>query len=360
MSRRHVSLLVVAAVLALLLVLAPLVLLVVFAGILLAVFLRSGGDWISGRTALGRGWGLFLFSTLLFAAAVGVGLGTAPLLAGQLDQLWQDLPQAVRRVREWVESWAWGRWALEQVDPAQLMSKASGGAARTASTAITTTFGALGNMVLILFLGLYMAAEPRLYRKGLGLLVAPSLRPRAEALLDELYSSLREWLAAQLIAMSIVGVLIWLGLWLLGVPLALVLAIIAALLTFIPNIGPVLSAVPAILLALAEQPILAVWVVALYLGVQTLESYFITPLIQERRVELPPALVIAMQLLLGVLFGVLGLALATPLTAAGMTAVRRLYVESYLETAEERPAVRRAAAAPLIPPPAGAGAGGGS
>ncbi|MDX6750625.1 AI-2E family transporter [Geminicoccaceae bacterium 1502E] len=344
MSRRQVSLLVVAAVLALLLVLAPRVLLVVFAGVLLAVFLRGGGDAIARWTGTGKGWGLGLFTVLLAGLAVGIGVVAAPLLASQLDELWQEVPQAVRTIREWVESWAWGRWILDQVDPAQLMSKAGGGAAKTASTAITTTFGALGNMVLILFLGIYMAAEPRLYTRGIEALVAPSLRPRAAVFLGELRETLQQWLVAQLFSMTIVGTLTGLGLWLLGVPLALVLGIIAALFTFIPNIGPVLSAVPALLLALAEEPVLAVWVVALYLGVQTLESYFITPLIQERRVELPPALVISVQLLLGVLFGVLGLALATPLAAAGLTTVRRLYVDTYLESAEECQAARQQAA----------------
>jgi predicted PurR-regulated permease PerM len=143
-------------------------------------------------------------------------------------------------------------------------------------------------------------------------------------------ATLSNWLAAQLMAMAVVGVLTGLGLWLIGIPLAFLLGLIAALLAFIPNIGPVIAAVPAILLAFPEGIITVSLVVGVYIFVQTLESYIITPLIQQEKVSLPPAFIIAVQLLLGVLFGLLGLALATPLAALGLTLVRELYVGDYL------------------------------
>jgi predicted PurR-regulated permease PerM len=132
-------------------------------------------------------------------------------------------------------------------------------------------------------------------------------------------------------AMTVVGVLTWLGLWLIGVPLAVVLGLIAALLAFIPNIGPIIAAVPAVLLALSEGPTTALLVVGVYVAVQSLESYVITPLIQQEQVSLPPALIISMQLLMGVLFGILGLALATPMAALGLTLIREAYVKLYLD-----------------------------
>jgi predicted PurR-regulated permease PerM len=131
-------------------------------------------------------------------------------------------------------------------------------------------------------------------------------------------------------AMAVVGVLTWLGLWLVGVPLAPILGLIAALLALVPNIGPIIAAVPAVLLAFSDGPTTVLMVVGVYIGVQTLESYAITPLIQQERVSLPPALIISMQLLMGVLFGVLGLALATPMAALGLTLVREVYVQRYL------------------------------
>ena len=126
--------------------------------------------------------------------------------------------------------------------------------------------------------------------------------------------------------MAIVGVLTAAGLWMIGIPLAFLLGLIAALLAFIPNIGPVIAAVPALLLAFGQGTTAMLLVGAVYLVVQTLESYVITPVIQQQKVALPPALIIAMQVLFGVLFGIAGLALATPLAALGLTLVREIYV----------------------------------
>lgn len=147
--------------------------------------------------------------------------------------------------------------------------------------------------------------------------------------------TLRQWITAQLMSMTIVGILTGLGLWAAGIPLAFILGLIAALLAFIPNIGPVLAAVPALLLALAQGPSTVMWVAAVYIVVQGLESYAITPIIQKEKVSLPPALIIAAQLLLGVLFGILGLARATPLTAVVLTLTGMLYVEGFLEREAE-------------------------
>jgi predicted PurR-regulated permease PerM len=149
--------------------------------------------------------------------------------------------------------------------------------------------------------------------------------------MNEVATVLRGWLLAQLSSMAVIGVLTGIGLWALSVPLVVALGLLAALLTFIPNLGPILSAAPAVLLALADDPISAVWVILLYVGVQLIEGNVTTPLIQQHTIALPPALTIAMQFLLGAVFGLLGLALAVPLTAAGVTLIRMLYVEAYLE-----------------------------
>jgi predicted PurR-regulated permease PerM len=131
--------------------------------------------------------------------------------------------------------------------------------------------------------------------------------------------------------MAVVGVATTAGLWLLGVPFALALGVVAFVLDFVPYIGPILSAVPAILVAMTLGPMEALYVGLLYFGVQSLESYLLTPLVQQRAVQLPPALTILSQVLLGLLLGGFGLALATPLTAVGVVLVRELYVEDVLE-----------------------------
>jgi predicted PurR-regulated permease PerM len=148
--------------------------------------------------------------------------------------------------------------------------------------------------------------------------------------LNESGSTLQSWLVAKLFEMLLIGGLTTLGLWLLGIELALVLGLIAGLLSFIPNIGPVLSVIPAVLLASLEGTRTMLYVVGLYTIVQALESYVFTPWMQQRIVSVPPALTISMQLLFGLLAGTLGLLLATPLVAVGMVLVRMLYVEDIL------------------------------
>lgn len=329
-SRTAVAGLVIGATLALLLFVAPEVVLIGFAGVLLAVFLDGGCGLLSRWTGLPRLVALPVFILLIAGGFVLVGWLAAPVVADQVDQLQDQVPRAFRSLRERLQSQAWGRAVMEQVKPERLMS-AGQAIAGGAGTALSATFGAFGNMAMIFILGLFLAADPATYRRGLRALFPPEVRPAADRVLDELRDVLRGWMLAQLGSMAVIGMLTALGLWALGIPLVVALGLLAALLTFIPNLGPILSAIPAVLLALAADPVTAIWVVLLYVGVQLIEGNVTTPLIQQRTIDLPPALTIAMQLLLGVLFGLLGLALAVPLTAVGITLARSLYVKGYLE-----------------------------
>jgi predicted PurR-regulated permease PerM len=326
-GRSRLSLAVLVAALALVLIFAPDVLLVIFAGLLFGVFFGGGGEWLARHIGIGRGWGIGLFVLLIILALAGVSVGFAPAAAEQFDRLAKEVPAAIEQLRAGLERYAWGEALLRRATPGALMSNGGDG---TAATAVMTTFGALGNFIIMLFVGLYVALDPLTYRRGLVSLLAPSVRSAGDEVLRKATDTLRNWLVAQLMAMAVVGSLTWLGLWLIGIPLAPVLGLIAALLAFILNIGLILAAVPAILLEFSDGPTTALMVVGVYLGVQTLESYAITPLIQQERVSLPPALIISMQLLMGVLFGVLGLALATPMAALGLTLVREAYVQRYL------------------------------
>ncbi|HMR33437.1 MAG TPA: AI-2E family transporter [Geminicoccaceae bacterium] len=332
LERRTVSLTALAVVLVLLLWLAPDALLIVFAGALLGVFLNAGARLVSRLTGIGRSWALAAFALLLAALVVAGTLTALPFLAEQMNELWRQVPQAAAAVRQRMEQYSWSRDLLGQIQPQQMVTAGRS----TAGFALSTVFGAFGNLILILFIGLYFASDPGLYRRGVERLVAPSLRPETERVLLAIGHTLEGWLLAQLIAMAVVGVLILLGLWAMGVPLAPVLAVIAALATFVPNIGPVIGAVPAVLLGLADGPWMALWVALLYLAVQTVESYLITPLVQLHTNALPPALVMATQLVLGIMFGLLGLALATPLTAACITLIHLTYVERWLEAGDRR------------------------
>ena len=142
--------------------------------------------------------------------------------------------------------------------------------------------------------------------------------------------TLRWWLIGKVGSMIFIGILTWIGLSIIGVPLALTLGLIAGLLSFIPNFGPIISALPAILLAFIDSPITAVYVLILYVGVQLVESNLVTPIIERETVELPPALTIIFQLALSVMIGGLGLVLATPLLAVIMVLVQMVYIQDVL------------------------------
>jgi len=190
-------------------------------------------------------------------------------------------------------------------------------------------WGLTGGMV-ILFIGLYAAYEPDLYRGGLLKLVPMDRRPHAFELLTKLKSTLTRWIIARLMSMAVIGVLTTVGLWFLGVPLAGTLGVIAALCTFIPNIGPLLAAVPQLLLAINVGEDTVFYVLIFNLVLEGFESYLITPLIQKHEVSLPPILTIAAQLLMSVLFGVIGLMMAAPLVVVIMVLVQVLYIHDRL------------------------------
>ena len=323
MTRRKVSIVVAAGVLVAVLVVAPDIPLMVFAGILLAVFLRGGGDFIARHLRIPTMLGLATFVLVILSAGALSGFLAAPLIAEQFTELMRQIPEAAESVADRIRTYPWGPDLLENIRPQGLISTGGSGVA----SAVAGTFGAFGNMVLLLIIGIYFAIDPHPYLRGLKLLFAPSLRPRVEAVLQATVRTLRRWLTAQLIAMATVGVLTWVGLWIVGIPLAPMLGLIAGLLAFIPTLGPILSMIPGILISLASGTETVLWVLGVYVAVQAMETYLITPIVQREMVSLPPALTITVQLLLGVLFGLMGLALATPLAAAGMTLTALLYVD---------------------------------
>ncbi|KPF71718.1 hypothetical protein IP69_05635 [Bosea sp. AAP35] len=329
--RGPVSIVVVFAALALFLVLLPATLLMIFAGLLLAILFRSCGVWVGNRLSVGPGWGVAIFLLCVLLLLGGGGMAVAPAVLEQVDQLWRQVPEAVDSVRKRIDTYDWARNALERLSPGNLWSSEAGGAA---TQAVGSAFGSLGNGVLLLFIALYGAFDPETYRKGFLKLFAPSRRAQAEVVLARSVDTLQNWLVAQSIAMAVVGVLTGLGLWLIGIPLALVLGLIAGLLAFIPNIGPVLAAAPGLLLAVPQGMNTVLMVLGVYLAVQAIESYVVTPIVQKEKVSLPPVLVICTQLAFGTLFGLIGLALATPITALSLQLINDLYVGKYLEREE--------------------------
>jgi predicted PurR-regulated permease PerM len=273
-----------------------------------------------------------LISALLVAViALSVWL-LAPSVAEQVQNLRQELPQSAQKVSQFLSNYSWGRIILEQmpngaeviekVNNSNLLSRVGG--------YFSSTVGAITNIALMLLLAVYLASEPKNYIKGFTKIFPVENRRRVREILYEIGETLSWWLIGKGASMLFIGVLTWIGLSIIGVPLALTLGLIAGLFSFVPNFGPILSAVPAILLAFIESPTSALYVLVLFVGVQLVESNLLTPMIERRTVELPPVLTIASQLALTILVGAVGLILATPILAVVMVLVQTLYIQDIL------------------------------
>ena len=180
---------------------------------------------------------------------------------------------------------------------------------------ILGTVGAVGNFFIVLFLGLAFAVQPGIYRDGLLFMAPVKHRARAVAIVDRIGETLERWLIAQIITMAAVFLVTWIGLSIIGIQSSFILGIQAGLLAFIPTVGAILGGLIVVLASLASGWVAALSAFILFLGVHALESYVLTPIIQRQALDIPPATLFAFQILLGVVFGIWGLALALPLMA---------------------------------------------
>lgn len=302
-------------------------LLLLFAGILLAIFLRSLACWVSQRTRLPVSWALLVTVLALLGAAVAAGLMYAPRVAEQSELLTQKLPAAAKDVTDWLRQYTWGEWVLDQVAAGASEANVSG----TATTALSRVTHGMVAIIVVLFTGLYLAAEPTPYIRGVLRLLPEAARWRAAETLYAVGHVLRWWLLGQAVAMTLVGLTMGIGLALIGVQLALLLGLLAGLFEFIPLLGPLLALGPALVLALAEGTRQAGYVLLLYTAVQTAEGYVLTPLVQRKAVELPPVVTITAQVALSWAGGAVGLLVAVPLVAVVMVTTQMLYVKDRLD-----------------------------
>lgn len=312
------------------------VLLLIFAAVLAACVLRGAAHWLHKHIGLGTGWCLGLVVVLLTVLVVGGLWLQGPRVTTQAVSVADAVTQQVKHL--------WQNWQdnplVQRLMPRlkdQAGSVVSGFTSLVPGVA-SSVLGIGGDLVVILATAIFFAAAPEVYAGGFMRLLPVSWRPRGQDVMHELGSTLQLWFLGQFADMVVVTILTGTGLFFLGVPLAPTLALIAGLFNFVPYIGALAGAVPAIAVAVSQSPQTAIYVAILYAVVQTLEGNVIAPLIQKRTVDLPPALTILSQTVLGALFGVMGLILATPLTAAVMVAVRMIYVESILENDTPDPA----------------------
>ena len=356
-------------------------LLLIFSGILFAVFLDGLTRGLGHVLPIGRGWRLALACLVLAALAFGLVAFGGATVASQARDLGTTVRQQSETVRDWLKergieidlsqgapagqaasqtaSQAGGQGASQGAgqgaggeagrgegedgknqkqgglaglasgalkSPGSLLSDA-GSVLGPAATVVIALFNALGNILVIVFLGIAIAADPGSYRDGALRLVPRRHREKGARVLDGAGETLRHWLFGQLVTMAAIFVLTWAGLSFLGIGGALILGLQAGLLAFVPTIGPLIAGVVIVLSSLASGLNGLLGALGVYLAVQTAESYGLTPLIQRRALDLPAATIFAGQLLLGVLFGLWGVALALPLVAVIKVLLEELYIE---------------------------------
>lgn len=316
--------------------------LAVFAGALLAVFFRTLANWVSKVTRLPPVWALVAVLLALLGLAVLGSWLLAPRLGEQFSELTQRLPAALEQIHQRLRQSGWSRYLPQELPAASELTSSAGKLAANATAFFKLSIEAVATSFVILFLGIYLAAAPQVYLNGLVLLFPLSKRGRVRQILDRVGATLGHWLLGQMLSMSVVGTLIAVGLTALGVPLGLALGVLAGLLNFIPIIGSLLSALPAVLLAFLVSPLHPVYVILLYVVVNTgIESHLLVPLIQRYAINLPPALAVIALFLMGQLFGFLGLLLAIPLAATLLVLVKTVYVQDVLGDTPSRGAQKK-------------------
>jgi predicted PurR-regulated permease PerM len=321
------------ALLALLLVHLRQVVVLSFGCVLVAVSLHSGADLL--RRLSGAGHRLAL-AGVLFALLLVIAAGTwliGDRIAEEFGALRVALPKGLEAITHWLNSHAFGLWLLQwwrEADADFEWIRIAG--------LFGSAVGAIGSAVMMLVVGIYLAADPDLYRRGVLHLVPYRQRARVKRALGDAATGLSRWLLGQGVAMLAVGVLTAAGLALIGMPLAVPLGIIAGVLEFVPFFGTIGASALIVLLAFTQGEGQALYAALVCLVVQQFEGYVIQPFVQRWAIALPPALGLIAVIVFGVAFGPLGVVFAVPLMVVIMLLVQRLYVAGALGDGEGAPA----------------------
>ena len=296
-------------------------LMLVLAGVLLAIYFIASAHLVQ-KLIRSYKWSMaiaILVNILLFVAFfwfVGARLET------QVEELSNKLPQTIEHAKDQLNQSSVGRRVLSTL-------QSSGDAQKTTTIArkfFSSSFGLLSDIYIILLLALFFIASPSVYKKGFIHLMPPAAKDKAVEILDSIQKTLKNWILGKIAGFFFVTVFTAIALWMLGMPLILTLALIAGLLNLIPNFGPIIALIPAVLFALMEGGNMVLWIIILYTVIQIIQSAVTQPLIQQKMVKVPPAVVLFAQVAMGLISGFWGVLLATPVVVIIMKVVNKLYV----------------------------------
>ena len=303
------------------------VLLLAFGSVLVAVLLNALADSMTRRLHVQRPIALILAVVALSVALSASVWLFGQQIAAQVTALGALVPRALLAVQQGLERTPLGGYVLDDL---QRLRHANGFVVTIGSRLMSGSASAAAATLIVVFAGLYLAFHPQTYLAGLTKLAPVASRRRVREVLDASGLALNHWLVGQLISMALVGVTVGVGLWIAGVPSPLALGVLAGLGQFVPVIGPMVTAVPGLILAGADGPSTLAWTSAIYFGALQFEANVVTPMVLRQMVELPMALTLFAVLAMGVLLGPLGVFFATPLAVVSYVVVRMVYVEGIL------------------------------
>jgi predicted PurR-regulated permease PerM len=310
-------------------------LLLLILAIVFATLLVAAVELVRRWTPLSHRWALAVVGIVLLGVIAALVWQMGSQIAGQIATLSQQLSAAIEVIERNLGI------SVENVVRGGPDGQAVGGLLGSVFTLGVTLVGALGGLILAVIGGVFLAADPEKYLKGIIKLLPRQHHDHVEDALRAAGRALKLWLLAQLVSMTLVGVLVGIGAWIIGLPAPLGLGLFAGVVEFIPYLGPWLGAAPAIILAFAAGGDALLWTALLFLAIQQLESNLIAPLLQQEMAEIPAALLLFAVVAIGLLFGFVGLIVAAPLTVVTYVLVTKLYVRDTLGVPAKVPGEER-------------------
>ncbi len=307
-------------------------LMLMFAGMLVGVLLSGSADLMRRVVPIPYKIGVGIAFVFLFGLVSIFFWYAGPAVVSQAGDLGEAIVSALAALEEWVEGFDWGESVLDEVPSVQTLWERIGAAGVLGHVTgiASTVVGVLFDIFIVCFVGIYLALKPGVYVDNIVRLFPKDRRAGVKEAFVRSGRALKLWLIGQFVSMAFVAVFVMIGLSLLGVPMALVLGVLSFVLGFIPYLGPILAAIPALLVAFLVGPEMVLYVAILYFILENVQSYVVIPLIQEAVVSLPPVLLIAVQLLFAGFGGILGIALAAPIAVVAVVFIQVLYVREAL------------------------------
>lgn len=298
------------------------VLLIILGAVLIALLLQLGAEPLRRWLRLPQTVALILSGIAIVAVAAGTFYLFGTRVGSQLQEVFSRITETQANIRHILQGSELGKLLLSHIQASKLSM------AEVLKGVLTVSATFLGSVIVMVVAGVYLAAQPSLYRDGMKRMFAPRVRASASEIIDEIGIALRRWLLGQLIQMVIIGVLSGFAAWLIGLPTPWALGLIAGIAEFIPYLGPVIAAIPAVFVAATLNLDAIVWTLFAYILIHQTEGHLFTPLIQRQMVFIPPAVMLLAIVAIDFLFGAVAMIFAAPMTVVLFVAAKKFYEQA--------------------------------